>query len=51
MAERGIDAELKYNEGNGYRLITGKNTVLEIPRRSESRATWCAFYYLKGKGL
>lgn len=51
MVERGIDAELKYNEANGYRLITGKNTVLEIPHRSESRATWCAYYYVKGKGL
>ncbi len=51
MAERGIDAELEHDAGNGYRLITGKNNILEIPHCSECRATWSAFYYVKGKGL
>lgn len=51
MAERGIDAKLEYIAGDGYQLIIGKKNIVEIPHCSESRAMWCAFYYLKGKGL
>jgi len=51
MAERGIGAELEHSAGNGYRLIKGENKLLEIPDCSEYRAMWCAFYYVKGKGL
>jgi len=51
MAERGIDAKLEDTAGDGYRLITGKKNILEIPHCSESRAMWCAFYYVIGKGL
>ena len=50
MEERGIDAHLECHASIGYRLITKKHDDLEIPHCSESRAMWCAFYYLKGKG-
>ena len=50
MEERGIVAHLEYHAGIGYRLITREHDVVEIPDCSESRAMWCAFYYLKGKG-
>jgi len=51
MATRNIDAQLERLANGDYRLTIGNRTVLEIPECSETRAAWCAYYYLKGTGL
>lgn len=50
-AARASDTQLERLELGGYRLVAGNRTVLEIPECDETRAAWCAYYYLKGTDL
>jgi len=49
MVKRGSNARLVRSADGNYRLEDGERMILQIPAGSEIRATWCAYYFLKGR--
>jgi hemerythrin-like domain-containing protein len=50
MRDKDSAVRLVRNEDGGFRLHDGDQTLAEIPKCSERRAAWCAWYFLKGIG-